>query len=184
MLACFGSAAQAEEARVLLASSAAHDPVGAINILRKDTPSGRPVPRVESIGTPLANGRAGPSRAHEVLWRFQRQGLPVRIFEEYDEWRKVQEPFGDVVWVHRSQLSSSATVMARGPRETFHTLRRAPAVSAPAIAEIEGGALADLKRCEGGWCRIEADGVIGWAPVEALWGADPFADPGPPIPLG
>ena len=182
--AAFAASAAAEEARVWLASSAAHEPVGEISILREDTPSGRPVPRVESLKNTVVNGRAGPDHVYPVLWRFQRKGLPVRVFEEFEDWRKVQEPYGDVVWIHRSQLSGEATVMARGGREQFHVLRRAPSDAAPAIAEIEGGALAELERCEGAWCRIEAGGLAGWAKADALWGADPFADPGPPEPVG
>ena len=58
-------------------------------------PSGKPVPRYESLKYNEINGRQGPSLEHRVLWKFHRRGLPVKVVAESDVWRQVQDPEGE-----------------------------------------------------------------------------------------
>lgn len=131
-----------------------------------DTPSGFAVPRFVTLAYDEAAGRAGPSRDHPITWMYVRRGLPVEIIAETPDWRRVRDPGGELVWMHRRLLSGRRAVAAREPA----TLRARPDGQASAIAEIEPGAFLWLERCRSGWCRLEADGWRGWARATAFWG--------------
>ena len=131
-----------------------------------DTPSGFAVPRFVTLAYDEAAGRAGPSSDHPIRWMYVRRGLPVEIIAETPDWRRVRDPGGEVVWMHRRLLSGRRAVAAR----EMVTLHARPDEGAAAIAEIEPGAFLWLERCRGGWCRLEADGRRGWAPARAFWG--------------
>ena len=118
-----------------------------------DTPSGFAVPRFVTLD-------------HPIRWMYVRRGLPVEVIAETPDWRRVRDPGGEVVWMHRRLLSGRRAVAAR----EIVTLHARPDESAATIAEIEPGAFLWLERCRGGWCRLEADGRRGWAPARAFWG--------------
>lgn len=134
-----------------------------------ETPSGYPVPRFVSLKVGVAHGRAGPSRDHPILWRYVREGLPLRVTAEAPDWRRVEDPDGEVTWMHHSLLSGRRTVFA--PAEI--ALRIRPDTDANIEAVAEAGAVLDLERCADGWCRLEAQGLHGWAPADTVWGLMP-----------
>jgi SH3-like domain-containing protein len=43
----------------------------------------------------------------------------------------------------------------------------------PAVARLQAGVLAQVKRCNGSWCRIIGSGFDGWIVQEQLWGVYP-----------
>src|SRR5574339_414312 len=53
--------------------------------------SGLPVPRYSSLRYDKVNGRAGPSLDYPIAWTYERQGLPVVIVRESEEWRKIRD---------------------------------------------------------------------------------------------
>lgn len=130
--------------------------------------SGLPVPRYSSLRYDKVNGRSGPSLDYPVSWTYERLGLPVVIVRESQEWRKIRDPAGDEVWVHRRMLAGERTAIttARG------AMYRDPDVHAGALATYQPGAVVSLGECGEDWCRVEAEGRKGWAPRQQLWGAD------------
>lgn len=134
-----------------------------------DTPSGYPVPRFVSLKVSVAYGREGPSQDHRIIWRYVREGLPLRVTGEAPGWRRVEDPGGEVTWMHHSLLSGRRTVFI--PEET--QLRIRPDNDANIEAVAESGAILDLERCADGWCRLEAQGHRGWAQAGAIWGVQP-----------
>ena len=47
--------------------------------------SGLPLPRFVSVKAERANVRAGPGLRYPVAWVFVRKGVPVEVFEEFDQ---------------------------------------------------------------------------------------------------
>jgi len=131
-----------------------------------DTPSGYPVPRFVSLKVSVAYGREGPSQDHRIVWRYVREGLPLRITAEAPGWRRVEDPDGEVTWMHQSLLSGRRTVFIPGDVE----LHIRPDDDANIEALAEAGSILDLERCADGWCRFEAQGHHGWARAGAVWG--------------
>ena len=141
--------------------------------LRRDTPSGLPVPRFVTLKTARTNGRAGPSFDHPIVWRYEQKGLPVEVIAESGNWRRVRDPEGDETWIHESMLEGGRRAMVRaldGPA----TIWDAPDDAMRVVAFAEAGALLQLLACEGEWCRVRSEGVAGWVKRQALWGV--YAD--------
>lgn len=130
--------------------------------------SGKPVPRFETLRYSAVNGRAGPSRDHPIMWRYEREGLPVLIIKESQDWRRVRDPDGDEVWMHARMLRAAPRAMVR--QETKLLAR--PEEAARAIADIQPGVLIDLEQCDALWCRVRAGRRSGWTRRALLWGAD------------
>ena len=139
-----------------------------------------PVPRYESIATQEAFGRRGPGKDHRIDWVYHARGLPVRIIEEVESWRKVRDPAGDEVWIHASRLSPNRTVYVKDPAVAPGlVLLTAPRPESRPVAYLQRGVVATLNECLGGWRRVTAceNNATGWVPAEALWGADDCALP-------
>lgn len=132
--------------------------------------TGLPLPRFASLRADEANMRAGPGVRYPVEWVYRRRGLPLKIIAEFDTWRKVQDWRGSVGWMHRSMLSGKRTAIVDS--KGLIMLRK-PRPGAPAVARVEAGVVARIRRCRDGWCRIEAGSLTGWVPQVALWGTEP-----------
>jgi SH3-like domain-containing protein len=152
---------------VALASSAAAQdkPVRAVG------PSGLPLPRFASLASSDVNVRTGPSTDHPIRWAYARAGLPVRITEESELWRRIEDPDGESGWAHSSLLSIQRTVIVIGPG--IQELRRSAAPDGRVVARLEPGVIGEYDRCDGDWCRIEVADELGWLPRSAIWGVAP-----------
>jgi SH3-like domain-containing protein len=136
--------------------------------------SGLAVPRYSSLRYDKVNGRAGPSPDYPVTWTYERQGLPVVIVRESQEWRKIRDPQGDEVWVHRRMLSADRTAITTVAGAIKH---EADSRSQP-IARFNIGAVLKLEACTPAWCQVEAEGRKGFVLKSQLWGVDAL----PPAP--
>jgi len=149
---------------------------GAVDAVRRDTPSGLPVPRFVSLKSGKTFCRIGPSFSHPVRLTYMRRGLPVVVVAEtHDHWRKVRDRDGDECWVHRSKLSGAETALVV---EDGLVVRARPSAGAPALARLGAGVVARVEEHRDGWSRVAADATRGWVPRAGLWGAsesDAFA---------
>lgn len=132
------------------------------------TPSGLPVPRYVSLKFDKVNARRGPSQQHRALWVYRVRGLPVQVVAETSEWRRICDPAGGLVWVHKRTTDGRRMVM--NTRDAPVALRRKPKPEAQTVAYLNSRALAALDRCEAGWCRVRVDRVSGWTREGELWG--------------
>src|ERR1051325_6898318 len=73
-----------------------------------------PQPRFASLRHDSVHVRAGPSQDYPIRWTYQRQGLPVQILREYENWRYVRDADGEEGWVHASGLRRQRTVVVTG----------------------------------------------------------------------
>lgn len=139
----------------------------------RPTPSGLPVPRFVSLKFAETNGREGPSFEHPIVWRYLRQGLPLEVVAETENWRKVRDPNGDLVWIHRRTLSSQRMVVVHSADGEPVELHRTPGGARRADAVIEPGVVFRLGACLDGWCRVDGVRATGWLAVEHMWGVYP-----------
>lgn len=137
--------------------------------------TGLKLPRFVSIKARAAevNLRTGPGTRYPVDWVLLRPRWPLEVIAEYEAWRQVRARDGTVGWLHHTMLSGERTAIVAASRVE---LRRDPAADAATVAIAEAGAVADLRECEGAWCRLSADSVSGWVPRAALWGVYPDED--------
>ena len=134
----------------------------------RPTPSGLPVPRYVSLKFDPVNARAGPGDDHRLLWVFHAKGLPVQVVAETDEWRRVCDPDGGLSWVHKRTTDGRRSVM-RTQRGNA-VIRAKPRDGAVVVAYLAFHALAELDRCDKGWCRVSVGRTTGWARASDVWG--------------
>ncbi|MBZ0217031.1 MAG: hypothetical protein K8F25_10795 [Fimbriimonadaceae bacterium] len=139
-------------------------------------PSGLPLPRFVSLKSDRVNVRVGPSQDHAIAWVFKRQGLPIEIIAEFENWRQIRDSDGAEGWVIQSLLSGRRTVLiapwSTNPQETI-PLRDKADEKAGLIAHLEQNLLANLLECANNWCRISVQEIDGWLPQNLLWGVGP-----------
>ncbi len=134
----------------------------------RQTPSGYAVPRYLTLKFSKVNARSGPGDDHRLLFVYRAKGLPVQVIAETREWRRVCDPEGQVAWVHKRVTTGQRGVINTGRRPA--ALLRQPRSDAPAAAFLDIRAMAELDRCEKGWCRIKAGRTKGWVREGTLWG--------------
>lgn len=132
--------------------------------------SGLPLPRFVSLAGESINVRSGPGRNYPIRWVYSRPGLPVRIVEEFDAWRRIEDHEGDTGWIHGSLLSRRRTVIVTAEVAPLH---RTPARDARVLLRAERGVVGRLLDCDASWCFLDVDGTRGWMERSALWGVLP-----------
>lgn len=135
-----------------------------------------PIPRFVSLKSNKVNVRVGPRQDYAILWVYQRQGLPVEIIQEYDNWRKIRDADGSEGWILQSLLSGNRTMIIAPwvkDKAQVVTLYREPLKSSAAIAYLEPGVIGKIRNCNGDWCRITIDRTSGWVEQNSIWGAYP-----------
>ena len=129
-----------------------------------------PLPRFASIDSGEANLRAGPGKDYQILWVYQRKGLPVEIIQEFDTWRRIRDRDGTVGWVQQNLLSGKRTGLIIDQQRI---LRREPG-SDDAVARLQPGVVARIEECRSDdWCQLEVQGYRGWLTRDEFFGAYP-----------
>ncbi|MEM7290408.1 MAG: SH3 domain-containing protein [Pseudomonadota bacterium] len=139
--------------------------------------SGLPLPRYVSIKSKRVNMRIGPGKQYRVEWMFQKQGLPLEIIQEFENWRKVRDSEGSEGWILHSLLSGRRTVLVSpweaNEKTKLTILRKQSDASSAVVAKLEPGVLAKVQSCDDAWCKISIKKVEGFVEKDALWGVYP-----------
>ena len=136
--------------------------------------SGLPVPRFVSLKNDKVNVRKGPSSEHALAFSYQQKGLPVEITAEFENWRRVRDAEGSEGWILQNMLSGKRTALvAPGRKGSYMNLMNGPSVESGAEARLASGVVAEIKSCDGSWCRVIASGYDGYVDQNMVWGAYP-----------
>ncbi|MFC6489476.1 SH3 domain-containing protein [Nitratireductor sp. GCM10026969] len=139
-------------------------------------PSGLPLPRFVSLKSGRVNMRVGPGTSYAVKWLYTKSGLPMEIIQEYDNWRQVRDADGAEGWINQALLSGRRTGIVapwfKGKATTLPLLAR-PREDAQRVAEVEPGAIGEVRECDGKWCRMDFNRHTGWIRQATLWGVYP-----------
>ncbi len=138
---------------------------------RTDTPSGLPVPRFVSIKTNNVNGRAGPDEKYPIKYTYKKQGLPVKVVAETDNWRKVEDPDGVVVWIQKDRLDGKRTLIIRPINGALNAnLYNKANEKSQIIAKIAPNTIGIIIGQEAGWRKIKIGKFKGWVRAQDAWG--------------
>ncbi len=137
-------------------------------------PSGLPIPRFVSLKAEKVNVRKGPSSDHPVAWVFQSKGLPVEIIAEFETYRRIRDSDGTEGWILQNMLAGKRTaVVAPWRKDQMTALHVSADATSGLIANLSSGAMADIKSCDGNWCKITVSDYSGYVEQSMLWGAYP-----------
>tara|TARA_B100000902_G_scaffold182379_1_gene175153 strand:- start:410 stop:994 length:585 start_codon:yes stop_codon:yes gene_type:complete len=128
------------------------------------------LPRYVSLKTNEANARRGPSLSHRIDWIFKKKGMPLEIYGEYDNWRRVRDAEGAGGWIHYSLLSGIRSIIVISSMADLH---RKSDQNSMIMARIEQNYIADLRKCIKDWCEIDAGKYDGWIRKTDIWGVAP-----------
>ncbi len=145
-------------------------PAGIQAPAREIGPSGLPLPRFVTLRAAKVNMRTGPGVRYPIEWVYALKGLPIEVIDEFETWRRIRDWQGSEGWVHQSMLSGQRGIMVVGERRL---LRRDPEDDSPGVARVETRVIGQLRRCAGGWCRVQIKGFDGWLRQGEIYGAYP-----------
>jgi len=134
-----------------------------------ETPSKLPVPRFVSLKNSVVNGRSGPDMAYPTRFVYRQRGLPVKVIAETENWRRIEDPDGGRVWVHKINLESRRTVLVRGGGALV-LMRRSPDLSSRVEARLAEGVIGEIIDTRPAWRKIRTGRFIGWVQISQLWG--------------
>ena len=131
-----------------------------------DKGSGLPLPRFASLKSDNVYVRTGPSMDYPIKWIYKREGLPVEIIQEFDSWRKIKDPSGEVGWAHKILLSGrrTAEITESG------TMAYDDKDMEKAAVKFDKGVFVHVEECEKLVCRVQFAPYEGWIEKKSLWG--------------
>ncbi len=132
-----------------------------------DQSSGLPLPRYASLKSDNVYVRTGPSMDYPIKWIYKKEGLPVEIIQEFDAWRKIKDPAGDIGWAHKILLSGKKTALiTAGEPATVYDDKD---MEKP-IVKFEKGVIVNVDECQKLMCRVHFAPYQGWIEKKYIWG--------------
>ncbi len=137
------------------------------------------LPRYVSLKSDKVNLRTGPSVDYPTTWVYRRAGLPLEVFEEFQNWRHVRDSEGTEGWIFSSLLSGRRTALVlpweRNNKDAkpTTTIYQDSSQRARKVAIIEAGVIADVHGCDGRWCEVTINNFDGYIDQTKLWGVYP-----------
>lgn len=121
-----------------------------------------------SVGTAAAVLFDSPSSKGKKMFVAPR-GMPLEVLSVVNNWIKVRDSAGDVLWIERADLVSRRTVVATSTA----MVRSSPQDSATIVFQAERGVLLDLTEPApaAGWVKVRhRDGSLGFVKSAEVWG--------------
>ena len=132
--------------------------------------TGLELPRYISIKSSEANIRVGPSKNYPIVIKYIQKGFPLKIIDEYEEWRRVEDHKKRIGWVHKSLISGNRTgiILSSNNKaiEVFNT------INGDIIGKIGIGNIVNINKCKIDWCKIAKDNYKGWIYKRKIWGVN------------
>lgn len=132
-----------------------------------------PLPRFVSLKASKANLRVGPGTGYDIQWVMTRPGIPLEIYQQYGNWRRVRDWEGTTGWIFGALLSGRRTGIVAPWAKNYVALRKKPAIDGPITAWLEPRVRVTLKRCDGQWCAVALGPASGFIKQINLWGVYP-----------
>lgn len=129
--------------------------------------SKKQVPYWVSIAAKEALLRTGPGTNYPATWKYIRPGLPLRVIQLHEDWRKVEDPEGEQGWVKSILLSEQRTAIVVGE---ISPLRATPDAEGRIDWRVAPGVVGKISRCRDGWCELDVKGRTGRIETRHLWG--------------
>lgn len=129
--------------------------------------SGLPLPRYASLKSDNVYVRTGPSMDYPIKWIYKREGLPVEIQQEFDAWRKIKDPDGNIGWAHKILLSGKKMALIKA--EDLATAYDDTEMD-KSVVKFEKGVIVGVIECQKLMCRVQFAPYKGWIEKKYLWG--------------
>ena len=130
--------------------------------------TGLEIPRYISIKSNEANIRVGPSKNYPIEIKYIKKNYPLKVLEEYEDWRKVEDFQKNIGWIHKSLISGNRTgIVLSNDNKTIKLLNT---LNGNVIGEIGKGNIVFLDKCKIDWCLVSFGDYKGWVNKKNIWG--------------
>ena len=130
--------------------------------------TGLEIPRYVSLKSDDANIRVGPSKNYPIEIKYIKKNYPLKVLDEYEEWRKVEDFNKNIGWIHKSLISGIRTgIVLSNDNKTIKLLNT---LNGNVIGEIGSGNIVFLEKCKIDWCLVSLDDYEGWMDKNYIWG--------------
>ena len=130
--------------------------------------TGLEIPRFVSLKSDDANIRVGPSKNYPIEIKYIKKNYPLKILEEYAEWRKVKDLYNNIGWIHKSLISGIRTgIVLSNDSKNIKLLN---SIDGNIIGEIGDGNIIFLEKCKIHWCLVSSGNFKGWMDKQYIWG--------------
>lgn len=122
-----------------------------------------------SVASAAAVMYDAPSQQARKLFVAPR-GMPVEVLSVVNQWVKVREMEGSLVWVERADLTAARTVISK---VAAAAVRAAPQEGGDVVFQAERGVVLELTEPAPapGWVRVRhRDGTTGYVRAVDVWG--------------
>ena len=130
--------------------------------------TGLEIPRYVSLKSDDANIRVGPSKNYPIEIKYIKKNYPLKVLEEYEEWRKVEDFKKNIGWIHKSLISGTRTGIVLSNDDKTITLLNT--LNGNVIGEIGKGNIVFIEKCKIDWCLVSSGNYKGWIDKNYIWG--------------
>ena len=130
--------------------------------------TGLEIPRYVSLKSNDANIRVGPSINYPIEIKYITKNYPLKVLEEYEEWRKIEDFKKNIGWIHKSLISGTRTgIILSKDNKNIDLLNT---LDGSIIGEIGKGNIVNLEKCKINWCLVSIGNYKGWIHKKYIWG--------------
>ena len=130
--------------------------------------TGLEIPRYISLKSNDANMRVGPSQNYPIEIKYIKKNYPLKVLEEYEEWRKVEDFKKNTGWIHKSLISGIRTgIILSNDNNTIKLLNT---LNGNIIGEIGKENIVFIEKCKIEWCLVSVGNYNGWIDKKYIWG--------------
>ena len=130
--------------------------------------TGLEIPRYVSLKSSDANIRVGPSMNYPIKIKYIIKNCPLKVLEEYEDWRKVEDFQKNFGWIHKSLISGTRTgIVLSNDNKTIKLLNT---LNGNVIGEIGSGNIVFLEKCKIDRCLVSFGDYRGWIDKKNIWG--------------
>ena len=130
--------------------------------------TGLEIPRYVSLKSNDANIRVGPSINYPIEVKYIIKNYPLKILEEYEEWRKIEDFKKNIGWIHKSLISGTRTGIILS--KDYKNIDLLNTLDGTVIGEIGKGNIVYLEKCKIDWCLVSIRNFKGWIHKKYIWG--------------
>ncbi|MDN5248063.1 MAG: SH3 domain-containing protein [Wolbachia endosymbiont of Tyrophagus putrescentiae] len=112
------------------------------------------------------NMRTGPGVHYPVKWIYTKKNVPLKVIEEFENWKRVCDINEDCGWVKSSLLSKKSYAMIK--ENTFGYKKQN--IDSKIIVKLDKFVITAVEKCNKDWCLLLVSRRKVWVEKKFIWG--------------
>ncbi len=113
------------------------------------------------------NVRKGPGLNYNVTHQFLREGIPLLVKKEFENWKMIEDFEKETGWVSKSQLSNKRYGIILNKESSVKIL---PDTQTKNLILLKNKVIFEILKCKVDWCKIKIKKYKGWIKKSDFWG--------------